>query len=136
MDVLADLGDINWLAVVVAAVVGFGLGAVWYAPPVFGRTWMRLVGVSEDDPGGNIAVIMGLAFVTTLIGVSALALFVGADAGAGAGTAAGLVAGVGIASMAVVLNALYESRSPALMAINAGYLIVLFAVAGAILGAW
>lgn len=30
------LGDLNWLAVVVAAIAYFALGALWYAPPVFG----------------------------------------------------------------------------------------------------
>jgi hypothetical protein len=109
---------------------------VWYAPPVLGRTWMRLAGVSPDDPGGNVAVVMGVGFVVTLVMVTSLALFLGADAGAGSGALAGLVAGVGIASMGVVLNALYESRPPALMALNGGYLVLVFVVAGAILGAW
>ena len=136
MQVLAGFGDVNWLAVLVAAAVGFGLGAVWYAQPVFGRAWMRLTGISQDDPGGNIAVIMTLSFVTTLVAVAALALFVGADAGLGTGALAGLVAGVGFAATAIVINALYESRPPALMAINAGYQVVVFVVAGSILGVW
>ena len=38
---LDGLGDLNWLAVLVAALVYFILGAIWYAPPIFGRAWMR-----------------------------------------------------------------------------------------------
>lgn len=136
MEALASLGDVNWLAVLVATVVAFALGAVWYAPPVLGKRWMRLAGISPEDQGNNFAVTMVLGFVTTLVAVSALALFLGADAGVATGVVAGLVAGVGIAAMAVVLNALYESRAPALIAINAGYQVVVFLVAGAILGAW
>lgn len=33
------LGDLNWLAVLVAALAYFAVGALWYAPPVFGKTW-------------------------------------------------------------------------------------------------
>ncbi len=35
------LGDLNWLAVLVAAIAFFALGAVWYAQPVFGKAWTR-----------------------------------------------------------------------------------------------
>jgi hypothetical protein len=31
--------DIEWVAVVVAAVAGFAVGSVWFAPPVFGNYW-------------------------------------------------------------------------------------------------
>jgi hypothetical protein len=34
------LGDLNWPAVIVAALAYFAIGAVWYAPPVFGKAWM------------------------------------------------------------------------------------------------
>lgn len=34
---LDTLGDLNWLAVVAATLAYFALGAVWYAPPIFGR---------------------------------------------------------------------------------------------------
>jgi hypothetical protein len=41
------LGDLNWLAVIVATVAYFALGAIWYAPAVFGNLWMRR-GVSRS----------------------------------------------------------------------------------------
>ncbi len=34
--------------VVVGAALAWFLGAVWYAPPLFGRTWMRLQGLDHD----------------------------------------------------------------------------------------
>src|SRR5688572_7333989 len=84
MNSLASLNEINYLAVIVAAIVAFGLGAVWYAPPVLGKKWMQLTGRNpENATGENTALAMGLAFLATLIGVFALALFVGKDAGAG-----------------------------------------------------
>jgi uncharacterized membrane protein len=79
---------------------------------------------------------MGLAFLATLIGVFALALFIGKDAGAAQGALAGLVAGLGIASVSVVINGIFEAKSWLLMAINSGYQTLLFTVAGLILGLW
>jgi hypothetical protein len=32
-------GDVNYLAVIVAAIAYFALGAIWYIPPVMGRAW-------------------------------------------------------------------------------------------------
>ncbi|WP_117212911.1 DUF1761 domain-containing protein [Allorhizocola rhizosphaerae] len=153
MKVLAGFNEINYLAVIVAAIAGFGIGAVWYAPPVFGSTWQRLTGrtggkglprdpatlrgASPKPPdGSSVLPTMITAFAVTVAGVLALALFIGRDAGVGPGLAAGLAAGVGIATVAILINGIFEARSPVLMAINSGYQIVLFAVAGAILGAW
>ena len=137
MSSLAGLNEINYLAVIVAAIVAFGLGAAWYAPPVLGKRWMQLTGrTPENAKGENTTLAMGLAFLATLIGVFALALFIGKDAGVGHGALAGLVAGLGIASMSVVINGIFEAKSPTLMAINSGYQTLLFTAAGAILGAW
>jgi hypothetical protein len=34
------LGDLDWLAMIAAAIAYFVVGAAWYAPSVFGRAWM------------------------------------------------------------------------------------------------
>lgn len=137
MKVLADLSEINYLAVLVAAIVGFGIGAVWYAPPVLGKTWMALTGRTPDKTKGEaVAPPMIMAFVATLISVFVLALFIGEGASVGSGALAGLLAGVGIASMAIIVNGLFEARPTTLMAINSGYQILVLTAAGAILGAW
>jgi hypothetical protein len=45
------LGDLNWLAVIVAALAYFAIGAVWYAPPVFGKAWMAAGGMAMPEAG-------------------------------------------------------------------------------------
>ena len=40
---------VNYLAVLVAGIVYFALGAVWYARPVFGKAWMEGVGKTEEQ---------------------------------------------------------------------------------------
>jgi hypothetical protein len=41
--------QVNWWAVVLATVVAMVIGMVWYAKPVFGSTWQKLVGKSDKD---------------------------------------------------------------------------------------
>jgi hypothetical protein len=44
--------DLNWLAIIVATVVVFIGGALWYSPLLFVKPWMRLTGVTDDSPRG------------------------------------------------------------------------------------
>ena len=44
------LSDLNWLAVFVAALAYFAIGAVWYAPGLFGRTWAAAGGFDLPRP--------------------------------------------------------------------------------------
>jgi hypothetical protein len=37
------LDDLNWLAVVVATAIYYGLAAPWFADPLFGRAWRQSV---------------------------------------------------------------------------------------------
>ena len=53
-------GDLNWLAVVVAAVAYFLLGGIWYAPPVMGNAWKKASGVDVTEGEDVTAVIVSV----------------------------------------------------------------------------
>ena len=56
------LSDINWLAVLVAALAYFILGAIWYSKALFAPKWAKLVGLemnSEANKKGLGAMMMG-----------------------------------------------------------------------------
>jgi hypothetical protein len=40
--------DINWMAVVVSALVYVGIGMIWYGP-LFGKQWMALMGYTKKN---------------------------------------------------------------------------------------
>ena len=40
--------NINYLAVVVAAIVNMALGSLWYGP-IFGKAWIKMMKFSESD---------------------------------------------------------------------------------------
>ena len=66
---------VNWLAVIVAGIAMFAIGAVWYTV-VFGQQWRALMGIPEgNQPEGFVqALIVG--FIANLVEAYVLALFV------------------------------------------------------------
>ena len=55
--------QMNWLAMLVAAIVPLAVGALWYSPLLFANAWMKSTGLTEDAlKKGNMALIFGLTF--------------------------------------------------------------------------
>lgn len=62
-----NIFDVNWLAVVLAALAGFVVGGIWYGP-VMGKRWMAAAGITEDDMKNvNMAKTYGFAFLLSLV---------------------------------------------------------------------
>lgn len=131
-----DPSQINWWAVIVAAVSSFLLGGVWYSPALFGKRWARLNGLADAELGRGLLRVFGGAFVCQLIAACNLAFFIGAKASFGFAVAAALAAGVGWVATGLTTTYLFERRPAALIAIDAGYHVVALGIMGAILGAW
>ncbi len=59
---------INFIAILVAALVPMALGFIWYHPKVFGTVWMNHSGMTEEKmKSGNMALIFGLSFLFSLM---------------------------------------------------------------------
>ena len=131
-----DWTGVNWLAVVVAAVVGVVIGFVWFLPQVFGRTWAAASGRELPAPGeANWATIVYSA-VGTLVASYVLALV--AD-GLGASTLVegvllGFIAWLGFVVPASLNSVFFEGRSTTWWTITAGFWLVVLVVMGAIIG--
>ncbi len=63
--------EVNYLAVVLAALSTMVVGSIWYTPKVFGNTWMKLVGLKPADAkkGGiyPIAITLVVSFVSAYV---------------------------------------------------------------------
>lgn len=56
--------QVNFLVLLIAAVVPMIVGFIWYNPKTLGTAWMKAAEVSEDKmKGANMALIFGLSFV-------------------------------------------------------------------------
>ncbi len=60
--------SINFLAVLVAALVPMVLGFIWYNPKVLGNAWKKETGLTDDKmKGANMALIFGVSFVLSFL---------------------------------------------------------------------
>ncbi len=59
---------INFVAVLIAALVPMALGFIWYNPKVFGTAWMNASGMTpEKGKNSNMAVVFGVSFVMSFL---------------------------------------------------------------------
>lgn len=121
------LENLNLPAVLVAALIGFVVGGLWYGP-LFGAAWMRSIGLdpamARNAPRPGMKRIFGFSFILQWVMALNLALFMQGTIGAF------------LIAAALTINALFEGRPRSYIAINAGYWVVTLTAMGLVLGAW
>lgn len=127
--------QINWLAVLVAAVSAFVLGGIWYGP-LFKHAWCREAGIDPTVTAKHPARVFGIAFVCSLIAAAVFAWLVGPQPSLSTALQTGLFAGFGLVAMSFGINYAFAQRSVRLWAIDGGYHTLQFALYGLILGLW
>ena len=130
---------INYWAVIVAAVVAFVMGGLWYSPFLFGRVWMKLRGMNPAAAGTRMGPAEILAeFVRGLIVAVVLAGFVvnlGVVNWVGAIYLA-LAVWIGFQATSIVGSVIHEKYPSKLYAIHAGDALAKTLVMAVILGVW
>ncbi len=130
--------SINWLAVIVATIANMVIGGLWYSPVLFGKQWMKLVGISQkeiDSQKSQMPKFYLAAFVAALITAYVLAIFikfVGAST-IFAGAVVGFWAWLGFVATTTLSLVIWEKRNSNLYVLNNGQILISFAVMGAIL---
>ena len=133
---------IKYAAVIVATLVHFILGGLWYSPLLFGNKFLQIIGWTpqqlEQLQARGSAKELIVAFVTSLVLVYILAHFVqytkASNAMTGIQTAFWLW--LGFIATTNIATVLFEQRPLGLYLINVGYQLVACALAGAILAVW
>ena len=130
----------NHAAVILAAVLFFVLGAVWYT--VLAAPWLAGIGKTveqiEREHGGSMLPFV-VGFVAVLVMCYTLNWIIGRalePPTSGSGAMSGAVVALGLIGATLALNYGFEARSVSLWLINAVYVLVGLAMAGAIIGGW
>jgi hypothetical protein len=136
-----ELSNINFLALFVAAIASFALGALWYSPVLFGKAWQKTLGFTDESLAkSNMALIFGSSFVLIFLMDFGLAIILqghaSRDINAFSGFIYGLLIGVFFIATSYGINMIYQRKSFLLWAIDSGYQVSYLAMTGAILGAW
>ena len=137
--------DINYLAVLVAAISNMVLGFLWYGP-FFGKSWMKLMNLDkkkmEEAKKKGMGKTYALAFVGALVMAYVLAhaiVFASAYLDVD-GISAGLMAGfwnwLGFIVPVMLGMVLWDNKPWKLYFLNVGYYLVSLLVMGVILAVW
>jgi hypothetical protein len=137
---------VNWLAVLVAGIVIFVLGGLWYSPVLFSKKWLALQNKTEEQmraeaAGANMPLMYASAFITGLITAWAMALIFAHIANdiqmnAAYGALLGALIWLGFAATTSYATALFSGKPRQLWFIDSAYNLVSFVLAGIILAVW
>jgi Protein of unknown function (DUF1761) len=136
------LSELNWLAVIVGAIIYFVLGALWYSPVLLGRPWQRSIGWDPERTPPEMSavtyVVPLLAYIVMAVATGLLAAATGSDS-LGEGVVLGLVTGIGFAAMHSLVDATFDPNKPrpwVWFAINATYHALGLMVVAIIVSVW
>jgi Na+(H+)/acetate symporter ActP len=136
---MIDFSSINFVSVLIAAVVSMAIGFVWYSPKAFGSAWMKCIGMTETDQNKeDMQKSMGIGFLATIISMTFIAIILDII-GASTLTEAVTVAFV-LWAATVLPGALHgvawEKHPMQLVYINTGNALVTYIVGAVILQWW
>ena len=127
------------VAVWIASIVFFVLGAVWYS--LMAAPWMAAIGktmdqITREQGGSPLPYVVG--FVATLVMCYTLAWLLQRlqTATLAGGLRLGATVAAGFIAATLALNYGFEARSLTLWLINSAYVVFGLAIAGAIIAGW
>jgi len=126
--------EVNWLAVIVATIAGFAVGAVWYT--ALGKQWMAAIGKTRDQlNAGPQPYVIGV--IVELVMAYFLAL-VTSNLFGSVTVASGLMAGahmwLGFIMPPMILNHRYQNMPWRLTLLDGGHLLLVLLVQGLVIG--
>lgn len=158
--------EVNFLALLVAALSTLVVGFIWYNPKVFGTIWMKESGMTDEKiKGANMALIFSMAvvyafFISFILQMLTIHQFgalgmIGGDPSIAKpsyeafmndygdtfrtfkhGALHGFMTGLFLAIPIIGTNALFERRSWKYTLITGGFWVVCFMIMGGIICAW
>ena len=127
------------VAVWIASIVFFVLGAVWYS--LMAAPWMAAIGktmdqITREQGGSPLPYVVG--FVAILVMCYTLAWLIQQlqTTTLAGGLRLGAIVAAGFVAATLALNYGFEARSVTLWLINSAYVVAGLAIAGAIIGGW
>jgi hypothetical protein len=130
--------SLNIWAVIVATVVAFIIGGIWFS--VLREPYLAGLGKTqaELDLGPNLAESMIIQLVGNVVMAVVLAWIIGGlgKSTAGSGLRVGLLVWLGFVAAVMAPLYAFQAFSLQFFAINAGYPLLALAVMGAIVGRW
>ena len=127
------------LAVWIASIVFFVLGAIWYS--VMAAPWAAGIGktmdqLAREQAGSPLPYAIGFVAILVMCYTLAWLMHRLQAATLTSGLRVGGIVAIGFVAATLAMNYGFESRSVMLWMINSVYVVVGLALAGAIIGGW
>lgn len=131
---------VNYMAVVVAAIVSMIIGGIWHGP-LFGEIWMKAAGKTKKDIDAakdNLPKMYAITFVGALVTSYILAVFIGWANVTSIPLAIilGFLVWLGFVLTSSLGPLVWEDRNQKLFLIGAGYNFVSLIVTASIIASW
>ena len=132
---------INFLAVIVAAVVAFLIGGLWYSPLLFAKLWVKAHGYTDEQVAAmqkGAAKAYGVTLVCQFLIALAMAVLIGyLDLHRCVqGLKLGFLVWAGFAVPLGLTAHMFSQKRISVLCIDAGYQLVYLLLMGAILTVW
>lgn len=127
---------INYLAVLVSALASIVLGFIWYSPQVYGKRWMKLTGLTQEElRKESMMRIYIFSFVAVFVMAWMLARFIHYAQAFSLinGIKTGVWAWIGFVAPTTLINYLLAKKPFKLYLVDAGYYLAALMVMGAII---
>ena len=141
-----SLGNLNYWAILIAAIASFAFGAVWYGS--LSKQWMAAAGISTADMEQRKAQMgaIPLPYVITFVALLIMAWMLSgvllhlARGGMPIGVRAGMITGFflwfGFVITSMTVNHAFQGTKRSLTLIDGGHWLCVLLIQGAILGWW
>jgi hypothetical protein len=135
-----SFAGLNYIAIVIAAVAGFGVGAVWYTF-LFQKPWMAAMGMDEEKmragggPDATPFIVAAVGHLVMAFVFSAILHSLGA-ATLGGGLTVGFFAWLGFVITSMAVNNGFGGRNMMVTVIDGGHWLTVLLVMGLIIGAF
>lgn len=138
MDWLDTFGNLNYWAVLAAIASTFVVGMIWYAESVFGKTWMKLEGLTKKQTENKEKMMKAMfsslvGSILTAVVLAALMLATGTEGWIDGAVFGGII-GVAFMMASMLTHDGFGQKDMMLTKINGLHDVVSTAVVGAVLG--
>lgn len=134
---LGFFDDLNWLAILVAAIAWFAFSAIWYSIPPLSNAWQRAAKVTTAE-GPPLVMILIPTFIGYLVTSIVIALLAASIDGAelADGLALGVALGVGFGVVGAIVNQMYEQKGGSYWLINGVNAVIAYSIVSVIVTVW
>jgi hypothetical protein len=134
------IANLNWLAVLVAAILRLAVGSVWFSPIAFVKPWQQLTGVTPESMQQGlvraIVIDLILSLVMAFVLYHAVMYATAMQPNLLSGAIVGFLNWIGFVVATHLPLWAYENRSFKLIAIGTGSNLVSMVLMGALFGLW